>query len=267
MAGRDTTLRGLLAVIASAAFVLGLGYLLDIPAATDTWPFEVTRITYLFLAAVTIAFAAPVAWVAWTGDLAALGGIGLTVAIAYGLFSLVILTLVGGDSRLVFNLALGAAVAVIGAAGFVIGVRRVPVDPRVTPRWVRAAFVGLAAVLILGGGAMVLRVPDVLPWNVDLATQQLVGAIFIGDAAYFLYAVIRPALPNAAGAWLAFLVYDLILVIPLVNHFAVVRDQHRAGLALYVAVVVATLVLSFFALAIDRRTRILGTSAGSGQPR
>ena len=265
-AGRAEPIRLILGAIAAAAILLGIGYLLDVPAATDTWPYEVTRITYVFLAAVTIAFAVPVAWVAWTGDLAALAGIGVTVAVAYGLFSVVVLTLVGGDSRLVFNLVLGVAVAAIGAVGFRVGVRRAPLDARVTPQWVRAVFVALAVILILGGGAMLLRVPNVLPWNVDLETQQLVGTLFVGDAAYFLYAAARPAWPHAAGAWLAFLAYDVILAIPLVNHFAVVRDEHRLGLVLYVAVVASTLVLSLYSLAIDRRTRIVGPVGTAVRP-
>lgn len=254
-------LRLVIAAIAAAALLLGLGYLLDVPAATATWPFPVTRITYVFLAAVTIAFAVPVAWVAWTGDNAALAGIGLTVAVAYGLFSLVVLTLIGGNSGLIVNLALAAIVAVVGAIGFAVGRRRAPVDTRVTPQWVRAVFVALAAILLVTGGLMLLRVPNILPWNVDLETQQLVGALFVGDAAYFLYAVLRPVWPNAAGAWLAFLVYDLILAVPLLNHFAVVREQHRVGLVLYVAVVLTTLVLSAYSLLVDRRTRIVGAGA------
>jgi hypothetical protein len=156
------------------------------------------------------------------------------------------------------NLALAAAVAVIGAVGFVVGRTRAPLDRRITPQWVRVAFVILAGILIVTGGAMILRVPNILPWNVDLETQQLVGALFVGDAAYFGYAALRPAWPNAAGAWLAFLAYDLILAIPLLNHFAVVREEHRIGLVLYVAVVLTTLVLSAYSLFVDRRTRIVG---------
>jgi hypothetical protein len=259
----DGRLRVVLAAIAAAAILLGLGYLLNVPAATATWPFPVTRITYVFLAAVTIAFAVPVAWVAWTGDIAAITGVGLTVAVAYGLFSLVVITLIGANAALAVNLVLGAAVAVLGAVGFLIGRRRVPKDPRPTPQWVRAAFVVLAFILLLTGGAMLLRVPNILPWNVDLETQQLVGALFVGDAAYFLYAALRPAWPHAAGAWLAFLAYDVILIIPLVNHFAVVREEHRLGLLLYVAVVATTLVLSLYSLLVDRRTRIIGTGTSA----
>lgn len=257
----DAALRLLLAVIAGAAMLLGLGYLLDAPVATDTWPFEVTRLTYVFLGAVTIAFAAPVAWVAWTGDIAAISGVGLTVAVAYGLFSLVVLTHVSGDSRLLFNLVLGAAVAVLGAVGFVVGVRREPIDRRVTPGWIRVVFVVLAAILVLTGAAMLLRVPNILPWNVDLETQQLVGALFAGDAAYFAYAVLRPAWSNAAGAWLAFLLYDVILVIPLVIHLDTVRPEHRLGLVLYLAVVGSTLAMSLYSLMINPRTRIVATDA------
>lgn len=263
MGERDGALRWLLAAIAAASILLGLGYLFDVAFATNTWPFDVTRITYVFLAAVTIAFATPVAWVAWTGDIAALAGIGLTVAVAYGLFSLVVLTLVGGDPRLLFNLVLGAIVAVAGALGFRVAVERAPLDTRPTPQWVRAAFLVLAGILVLTGGAMLLRVPNILPWNVDLSTQQLVGALFVGDAAYFLYAVARPVWPNAAGAWLAFLAYDVILLIPLINHFAIVRDEHRLGLMLYVGVVVVTLVLSAFSLLLDPRTRIVPRRAGN----
>ena len=254
----DPRFRWALVAVVAGATVMGIGYLLDVPAATATWPYPVTRITFAFLAAVAIAFAAPVAWVAWTEDIAAIAGVGLTIAVAFGLFAVVLLTLVPGDARLAATLALALVVAGVGAVGFLAGMRRASIDPRVTPPITRAVFVGLAAILILSGCAMLLRVPDVLPWRVDLDTQQLIGALFVGDAAYFLYAAARPAWSNAAGAWLAFLAYDVVLAIPLLSHLRVVAPEHLLGLQLYLAVVFGTLVLSAYQLLVDPRTRIIG---------
>lgn len=265
--GRETRIRWLLAGMAAAVAMLGLAILASVPVATGAWPYTLEVLSYQFLAAVVLALAASLAWVAWSGELSALAGIGLTVAVSFGLMAVVLLTLVGGESRLLVNLLLIAGVAALGVGGFQFGARRKPHDQRVTPAWARAFLGVLAVTLLLTGIAMLLRTPDIMPWAIDRASMQLIGALFVGDAAFFLYAVARPAWPNAAAAWLAFVVYDIVIVAPLLQHFSAVQDQQRLSLTVHVAVVLATLLVGLFALFVNRSTRIVGPEAARREMR
>jgi hypothetical protein len=258
---RDMRIRLILIAVAIPALLLGLGFIVNLPQVTAGWPFPVTRLTHLFLAAVSFAFAAPVLWAAWTWDFAGVAGVGLTVAVSYALFSLIIVTLIGPNQGIWLNLVLAIAVALIGFGGFVFGANREPKDRRVTPMWVRALFGVFAALLILSGGAMMLRVANILPWAVDPESAQLVGALFVGNSAIFLWAIARPVWTHATAAWLAFIVYDIFLVLPLVTHLSDVLPEHTLGLWLYLGVLVVSFVGGVYALFIDPKTRIMGAPA------
>jgi hypothetical protein len=255
---RDMRIRLILIVIVIPAVLLGLGFILNLPPVTGGWPFPVSRLTHLFLAAVSFAFAAPMLYAIWRWDFAAVAGVGLTVAVSYALFSVMILTMIGPNQGIWLNLVLAIAVALAGFGGFLFGANRVPKDQRVTPMWVRALFGVFAALLILSGGAMMLRVSNILPWAVDPESAQLIGALFVGNAAIFLWAMARPVWTHAIATWLAFIVYDIFLVLPLVMHLSDVLPEHTLGLWLYIGVLVVSFVGGIYALFIDPKTRIVG---------
>ena len=189
---------------------------------------------------------------------------GLTVAVSYALFSLMILTDDSGPNQGIWlNLALAVGVALIGVAGFIFGANRPPKDQRVTPMWVRAVFGVFAALLILTGGALMLRAGNVLPWDIDPESAQLIGALFVGNAAIFLWAAARPAWTHATAAWLAFIVYDVLLVLPLVSHLSDVKPEHQLSLWLYLGVLVVSFVGGVYALFVDPKTRIVGEPPGA----
>ena len=142
-------------------------------------------------------------------------------------------------------------------AGFIFGANRPPKDQRVTPMWVRAVFGVFAALLILTGGALMLRA-NILPWDIDPESAQLIGALFVGNAAIFVWAAARPAWTHATAAWLAFIVYDVLLVLPLVSHLSDVKPEHQLSLWLYLGVLVVSFVGGVYALFVDPRTRIVG---------
>ena len=252
--------RPVLLLVAGVSAAFALGYALDVPLATATWPLPVTRLTHLFLAAFLVAFAAPTLWIARTGDVGALAGIALVLLVGYGTFAAAAAVLgVLLHGRFFLYAAIGAAVAVFGAAVFAWSRRHRFVDTRPTPRPVRAAFGVFAALLVLSGGAMVLGTPNVLPWRIDFDSQMLVGCLFLGAAAYFAYGIVRPAWPNAAGQLMAFLLYDLVLFPPLAAQLATVASEHRLSLLVYLAALVGSALLAGYYFLIDRERRVLAT--------
>ena len=66
----------------------------------------------------------------------------------------------------------------------------------------------------------------------------------------------RPVWANAVGQLMAFLAYDLALIVPLTLHVADVVPEQRLSLAGYIAVLVISAVIAIYAFTIDRRTRI-----------
>ena len=263
---RDRRIRYILIAVAIPALLLGLGFIVNLPPVTGGWPCVATRLTYLFLAAVSFAFAAPVFWAAWKWDFAAVAGVALTVAVCYVLFSIMILTMIGPNQGIWLNLILAIGVALAGFGGFIFGANRVPKDQRVTPMWVRALFGVFAALLIVSGGAMMLRTANILPWVVDAESAQLIGALFVGNSAIFLWAIARPVWTHATAAWLAFITYDLLLVLPLVTHLSDVQSEHTLGLWLYLGVLVVSFVAGVYALFIDPKLRIVGGPPPAPQP-
>ena len=115
---RDMRIRIILIVIAIPAVLFRPGVHFQCPGREWDVAVRITRTTYLLLAAVSFAFAAPVLWAAWTWDFAAVAGVGLTVAVGYALFSLMILTMLGPNQGLWLNLVITASIALIGVGGF-----------------------------------------------------------------------------------------------------------------------------------------------------
>lgn len=105
------------------------------------------------------------------------------------------------------------------------------------------------ALLVLAVPLM-MRIPDVLPSSVDVDSGALIGCLFAGSATYFAWGALRPRWPYAAGPLIALLVYDLILVLPLVTHLPVARPEHVAVLVAYFGVLVTTAPLCAAGLAL-----------------
>jgi hypothetical protein len=257
--GRRTSVRDLVRVAAGVAAVLAailsLGYLLRWPAATGTWPFPVTPLTYTFLSAFSMGLVAALAWVAATGELVGLAGIGLTIAVGYGAMGAVLAGMVAGPQDLAVNLVVAVVLCALGVAVLLYGLRQPPRDQRSTPRPLPAVYLVVSALLLTLGVPLLLRWPDVMPWNLELDSGALIGALFTGSAAYFAFGALRRGWANAAGPLVALLAYDLILTVPLVLHVPVARAQHVTVLLLYIAVLVSSGAVGIWMFAVDRRTR------------
>ena len=127
-------------------------------------------------------------------------------------------------------------------------------DSRPTPLPVRLSFGIFIITLLLAGSALVLRLP-VFPWDLNPNSSVIFGCIFLGDAFYFLHALLRPGWHNALGQLLSFLAYDLVLIVPFVWLFNTVKPDHFISLIVYIAVLVYSGGLAVYYLLIDPQTR------------
>jgi hypothetical protein len=139
--------------------------------------------------------------------------------------------------------------------------RRLPVaETQPTPRLVSISYAAFAAVLILVGGALVLKTPNVFPWPLKPETSVVFGWIFIGDAFYFLHALLRRTWQSARAQLWSFLAYDLVLIGPFLAHLAVVKPELLTSLLVYMAVLVYSGGLAIYYLFINRATRAWSTN-------
>src|SRR5262249_24071030 len=129
-------------------------------------------------------------------------------------------------------------------------------DQRPTPRYVRVAFVAFTLILVTAGLPIALAVPNVLPWRLGANGQALVGWIFLADALYFAYGALRPTWGNAVGQLLAFLAYDVALILPMLLHVGTVDPAQSLSLIGYVAVLLISVGIAIYAFTLDPRTRL-----------
>jgi hypothetical protein len=81
------------------------------------------------------------------------------------------------------------------------------------------------------------------------------GWLFLGSAVYFIYGFVRPSWHNMRGQLLAFLAYDVVLILPYALMFPTVQPEHFQSLCAYFAVLVYSSVVAIYYLFIDKRTR------------
>jgi hypothetical protein len=232
--------------------VMAAGYFWQWPWAIATWPWPDGPLSYTFIAAIQAAIAAALLWIGASGEWGAMAG---------GALNLVVM--MAGLAVFFFGLGLSVYAIVCGLfALFNIALfwwsHRLPLrDARPTPKLVRWSFVVFTAVLLLVGMALVLRMPIIFPWPLNPDSSVIFGLIFISDAFYFLYAVLRPRWHYATAPLWSFLAYDLVLLPRFLPHFGTVNPDHALSLYLYTAVLVYSAALAIYYLFIFRETRPL----------
>ena len=235
---------------------LAAGFVFQIPLAINLWPWPDGRYSYLFIGSILAAAGAAMLWTGWTGETGALPAgslnifvIGLTTMIYFSQ-----LVIQQGRSHLIpFGIA--ALLAAIASGASFLWSRHLPFhDPRPTPRLVRISFVVFIASLFLAGGALLVKAP-IFPWALNPDSSVIFGCIFIGDAFYFLYGLLRPRWQNAFGQLLSFLAYDLVLIGPFLALFKTVNSEHWVSLVIYTAVLIYSGVLATYFLFIHSPMR------------
>ena len=262
-------LRILLALVAAGNLVLAAGYALQLPWAIGTWPWETGRLSYLFIASILAAISAGAGWIAWSAETGSLpaGFLNLTITLG-GISAYLFLTATEPDRGTLLPYAIGAGVlaaANLVAFGWTLRVSAPVAAP--TPRLVRGSYVAFTAILVAVGLALILRTPGVMPWPLDPDTSVVIGWIFLGDAFYFLYAVLRPRWDAARAQLWSFLAYDVVLVVPLMAHYPAAPPELRTNVLVYSAVLVYSGALAVYYLFIDVHTRGWGSAAEGTPPR
>lgn len=261
--------RLLLGITGGASLVAAIAFYFQWPLVADVWPWagayaSLSPLSFYFLSSIAAAVGVPVVWIAATGRLHAAMPGAINLVTAFGPIAVFMFQGYAADptnTRLLLAGLIVAASAVISLAMLLFG-RRMPVrDQRALPRPARYSFVVFVTALMLVGGQLVLKTPNVLPWDISAEGSVVYGWIFLGASLYFLYAVVNPMWENAAGPLMGFLAYDVVLILPFIRHFADVRPEHMTSLILYMAVVTYSGLLAIYYLFINRETRIIAGAA------
>lgn len=252
-------------MFAACAVQLGftVAFLMQMPFAVQLWPLaNTTPMSFIFIASIFAAAAASTLWCLVSREYGALAGVSLdyfTIFLPITLFAFQLASITGSGALTLFAV-ICAATALFGL-GLLRWSIRIPIkDPRPMPRLVRVSFVIFVIALIIAGGALVLKTPNILPWRVSEELGVMSGWFFLGAAAYFTYALIRPSWGNTAGQLAGFLAYDVILIVPFLQRLPGIAPELRTSLIIYIIVVVYSGLLATYFLFINPGTRIFRRS-------
>jgi hypothetical protein len=246
-----------LSVIAVIQFFFAAAFFFQVPFAVNLWPFEgTTALSFIFIASIFAAAAAPTLWAALTEQYAALGGIALDyigILLPVAVYSIQ-LGLAGSSKLILYGII--CFLGVLFGLGLLFWSRRYPLDRSLpTPVPVRAAFIFFIIALAIVSFRLITQVPNTFPWSLTPELSVVIGWMFVGAAVYFIYGLLRPSWINAAGQLLGFLFYDLVLIQPFLSRLPSVSDENRLGLTVYTGVIILSGLLAIFYLFIYRPTR------------
>lgn len=233
------------------------GFFWQVPAVTALWPFPAGRLSNIFLASILAAVAAPVLWIAATGETRALAGGALNLLVGASGIAVLCFQIAGGRSSPALGLGLlAASLVVVSAVVFLISRRHPFHDPLPMPGLVRRSFYLFAALLAVVGALLVLKIPNVFPWPLSGENSAVYGWIFFGNMVYFIYGLLYPTWNNARGQLIAFLAYDLVLIVPFLLHFQTVQPEMLFSLVAYVIALVYSGALAVYYLFVHPATRL-----------
>jgi hypothetical protein len=251
--------RTLLLISAIIPLVFAIGYYVQAPWAISTWPAKTGLFTHTFVASILVAIAAPIIWIALSQEWRAIaaGSLNLIVlSTGFAVFTFQLASAEGQNYSMIFPV-ITLAVVLLNVGLFWWGRRQPLHDIRPMPRLVRISFAIFAVVLVVVGGILVLRQNDrIIPWSILPDTAVLLGWIFLGDAAYFLYAIRYPGWGLTVGPLLSFLTYDIVLLPRLLGHFSDVPADQLASLIIYNAIMIYSALLAIYYLVLNKATRL-----------
>jgi heme/copper-type cytochrome/quinol oxidase subunit 4 len=241
-----------------------LAFLLQMPFATQLWPLpDTTPMSFIFIASIFAAAAASTLWCLAAREDGALAGVALDYVCIFApvtIFGFQLAGLTGNNALIPFSIVCGLTMA-FGIGLFLWSVRVPMRDTRPMPRLIRASFAFFVIALIVAGGALILKTPNILPWRVTPELGVMSGWFFLGAAAYFTYSLVRPGWPNTAGQLAGFLAYDVVLIIPFLQRLPTIAPELQISLYIYIIVVVYSGLLAIYYLFVNRGTRIMGGKA------
>ncbi len=256
--------RILLFSVAVVQAVLGIAFAVRLPAVTELWASIMPGATPLSVSFVGSIFAAAAASTLWclaaSAEDGALVGVALdylTIFIPITIFAFQLASAEGSTPVLIF--AVLCAIGVLFGAMLFSSSRNVSIrDLRPQPRLVRVSFGFFIVALLIVGGAMVLKAPNIMPWTISTGESVIYGWMFLGAAVYFVYSLLRPSWANSAGQLAGFLAYDLVLVFPFLARFgSPIPQQFLLGHIIYTVVVIYSAALAIFYLFMNPETRLI----------
>ena len=258
---RDSVLN----IVRTALFVFGIvgiaetiGFFLLQDWARALVPWELDRLGGIFLSSICAASTLPMLWIGFSKEYAALAGGAINFIIVFGGFAAFsALVYISNPRPAVLLFGLFALVAFLVSLGLLFfGLRYSFQEARRPPALVRISFIFFVINLTLAGILLVLKRPNVFPWQLTPQQSVLYGWIFLGAASYFFYGLLRPAWGNAHGQLLGFLAYDLILIGPFIALLFGKEPFLLPNLLYYIAALIYSGALGVYYLFLNRQTRI-----------
>lgn len=251
--------RPLLLALCAAQLIFAALFLIQSPFALGLWPFpDTTPMTYILLASFFAAAGISTGWAVLAKEAGALAGIGLDYVMIFAPLAVLSLQLASALGTIQFGMA--CAVGAIFGVWLLLTSQRIPMrNTRPMPKLVYGSFVAFIIALALAGGALVLKVPNILPWTLTPDLSVVCGWMFLGAAAYFAYGLMRPSWHNAVGQLAGFLAYDLVLIVPFLQRLPTIAPEYRISLYIYIVVVIYSGLLAIYYLFVNRSTRIWGS--------
>lgn len=249
--------RSVLAVVAVVNFAAALGFAFQQSWALALWPWTTGRLSYIFVGSILAAIGAGVLWIALSGETGSMPAGFLDLAVTLGGFGgyLVVVTVQDDGTELLAF----AIVCLLLAAGNLVAFWKTKhfaaPDPQPLATLVRWSFVAFTGILLAVGVALVLRADGVMPWPLDPDTSVVIGFIFVGNACYFLYGAVRGRWDAARAQLWSFLAYDVVLIGPLLLHYANAPADLRRNVVIYSAILLYSGALAVYYLVLNPGTR------------
>ncbi|HNB55003.1 MAG TPA: hypothetical protein PK530_23840 [Anaerolineales bacterium] len=238
-------------------FLLTAGFAFRFPIAVAVWPWPDTPLSFLFLASIAAAIGAPMVWIGAANEPGAIVGGALNlglITVGTAIYMFVLYTQRSEPALL--GIAVFSGLSFFFILAMYQWSKRFPIqDQRPTPKLVRISFGVFLIALLFAATLLVIRFPTVFPWPLNPDSSVIFGLIFYGNSLYFLYGILRPFWNNARGQLLAFLLYDLVLIVPFFRQLANVKPDHRVSLILYLGVLIYSGGLAVYYLFIHPSTR------------
>jgi hypothetical protein len=240
--------------LATLATLVAIGFFLERPEVEPLWPWPTYGLSYVFISSILAAIAAPIFWISITDEPAAICGGAINLFATFAAFA--VYALLQPDMPEVRTFGIASAVIALGCLVQIVLTYPIPFrDARPMPKLVRYSFLLFAAILTYVGGSMATHRANMFPWPLKPELQVLYGWIFLGAACYFVYGFARPVWGNLRGQLWGFLAYDLVLIVPYVQHFDKVSEDLRPNLIVYVSILVYSGLLAIYALFVSRPNR------------
>ena len=237
---------------------LTIGFLFEVEAAQQIFPWSLSHLSSIFLASIFGALSAPVLWIGYKQEIAAAVGGAINLSVTYLGMAIFCFQLYFADTsrHAILIFAIACSLLLIGCIVLYFITRNFEfTDQKQMPAAVRYSFMGFAFVLLVAGTALILKTPNIFPWALSEELRVLYGWIFLGAMFYFIYGAWKPYWGNAQGQLVGFLIYDLILIIPFIQHFSNVADEMRLSLIIYICVLIYSGLLAAYFLFINRETK------------